>query len=352
MTDEPPRLRLFGELVPEGDKSLSHAEIEAMVNPLLRSRNRKQLQEQGYADFACEVEGAGRLRVNVCQQKTGLKACLRLIMEEPPTLESLQLPEELRELLNYHQGLVVISGPNGAGKTTTFAALIDLFNTEKACHVITVEDPVEVVHPIKKAIVSQREIGAHTNSFHSALKGSLREDPDVIAIGELRDRETVEKALEAAETGHLVFATMSTPSAASTVDRLIDMFPPDDQSQVRATLAGALKFVISQRLVPLKDGSGRIAAVEMLTGNLPLWNLIRDDKLFQLPSLQQRGRAFGMIRIEDSLNEMIERDLVDEKVAKTFADDPRGVGKKVVPDPNAEPEKKGGLRNMFGKKGK
>ena len=217
---------------------------------------------------------------------------------------------------------------------------------------ITVEDPVEVMHPIKKAIVSQREIGAHTNSFHSALKGSLREDPDVIGIGELRDRETVEKALEAAETGHLVFATMSTPNAASTVDRLIDMFPPDDQSQVRATLAGALKFVISQRLVPLRDGSGRMAAVEMLTGNLPLWNLIRDDKLFQLPSLQQRGRAFGMIRIEDSLNDMIDKGLIEEAVAKTFADDPRAVGKQAKVDPAAaEPEKKGGLRNMFGKKG-
>ena len=185
------------------------------------------------------------------------------------------------------------------------AALVDLFNSERSVHIITVEDPVEVIHPIKKAIVSQREIGAHTKGFHSALKGSLREDPDVIAIGELRDRETVEKALEAAETGHLVFATMSTPSGASTIDRLIDMFPPDDQSQVRATLAGVLKFVVSQRLIPRKDGDGRVVAVELLTGGMALWTLIRDDKLFQLPSLLQRGRAFGMIRIEDSLNELL-----------------------------------------------
>ena len=229
-------------------------------------------------------------------------------------------------MLNYHQGLVVVSGPNGAGKTTTLAALVDLFNSERSVHIITVEDPVEVIHPIKKAIVSQREIGAHTKGFHSALKGSLREDPDVIAIGELRDRETVEKALEAAETGHLVFATMSTPSGASTIDRLIDMFPPDDQSQVRATLAGVLKFVVSQRLVPREDGDGRVVAVELLTGGMALWTLIRDDKLFQLPSLLQRGRAFGMIRIEDSLNELLSAGTISMETAKMFADDPRVLG--------------------------
>jgi twitching motility protein PilT len=354
MSGEPARFRCGGRLVAQGD-DISDEQVRALIMPLLNNRNARQLDELGYADFACQLEGAGRLRVNVNKQRSGIKGCFRLIAAEPPTLESLGLPHELRQMLNYHQGLVVVSGPNGAGKTTTLAALVDLFNSERSVHIITVEDPVEVIHPIKNAIVSQREIGAHTKSFHSALKGSLREDPDVIAIGELRDRETVEKALEAAETGHLVFATMSTPSGARTIDRLIDMFPPDDQSQVRATLAGVLKFVVSQRLVPRKDGDGRVVAVELLTGGMALWTLIRDDKLFQLPSLLQTGRAFGMIRIEDSLNALLASGAISMEVAKQFADDPRALADptqaKAQPPPSQDRGKKRPVRNLFSKKG-
>jgi twitching motility protein PilT len=351
MSGEPARFRCAGRMVSQG-AAISDAHARELIVPLLNERNAKQLEELGYADFACQVEGAGRLRVNVNKQRSGLKGCFRLVMPEPPTLESLGLPDELRQMLNYHQGLVVVSGPNGAGKTTTLAALVDLFNSERSVHIITVEDPVEVIHPIKKAIVSQREVGAHTKSFHSALKGSLREDPDVIAIGELRDRETVEKALEAAETGHLVFATMSTPSGASTIDRLIDMFPPDDQSQVRATLAGVLKFVVSQRLVPRQDGNGRAIAVELLTGGMALWTLIRDDKLYQLPSLLQRGRAFGMIRIEDCLNELLSAGVISMETAKQFADDPRVIGQAQPQTPQGlEHGAKGSRRNLFGRKG-
>lgn len=356
MSAEPPRLRCAGNLTPVG-AVLSDEQACAMVMPLLNERNARQYEELGYADFACQLEGVGRLRVNVNKQRSGIKGCFRLIMPEPPTLESLGLPHELRQMLNYHQGLVVVSGPNGAGKTTTLSALVDLFNSERSVHIITVEDPVEVIHPIKKAIISQREVGIHTKSFHSALKGSLREDPDVIAIGELRDRETVEKALEAAETGHLVFATMSTPSGASTIDRLIDMFPPDDQSQVRATLAGVLKFVVSQRLIPRKDGTGRVVAAELLTGGMALWTLIRDDKLFQLPSLLQRGRGFGMIRIEDSLNELLSTGVISIETAKAYADDPRVIGQASPQAPTQsgradQRPAKGTMRNLFGKKGK
>ncbi|MGB8328668.1 MAG: PilT/PilU family type 4a pilus ATPase, partial [Polyangiales bacterium] len=325
MSGEPARFRENGYLIPRG-QPLGDEHVKSLVMPLLDQRSTAQFDELGYADFACEVEGAGRLRVNVSKQRTGVKGSFRLIMAEPPTLSSLGLPKELRQMLEYHQGLVVVSGPSGAGKSTTLAALVDLFNAERAVHIITIEDPVEIIHPIRKAIVSQREVGSHTMSFHSALKGSLREDPDVIAIGELRDRETVEKALEAAETGHLVFATMSTPSGATAIDRLIDMFPPDDQSQVRATLAGALKFVVSQRLVPRSDRSGQVVAVELLTGGMALWSLIRDDKLFQLPSLLQRGRGFGMIRIEDSLNALLGSGVITAETAKTFANDPRLIG--------------------------
>jgi twitching motility protein PilT len=355
MSGEPARFRRNGSLTAQGDP-LSDDQVTSLVMPLLNQRNATQLEELGYADFACEVEGAGRLRVNVSKQRTGVKGCFRLIMSEPPTLESLGLPRELRQMLEYHQGLVVVSGPSGAGKTTTLAALVDLFNAERAVHVITVEDPVEIIHPIKKAIVTQREVGLHTKSFHSALKGSLREDPDVIAIGELRDRETVEKALEAAETGHLVFATMSTPSGATTIDRLIDMFPPDDQSQVRATLAGALKFVVSQRLVPRSDREGQVVAVELLTGGMALWSLIRDNKLFQLPSLLQRGRGFGMIRIEDSLNALLTAGAITAETAKIFADDPRLIGQGPPYDgrptePQAPaPGRKAAMRSPFSKK--
>jgi twitching motility protein PilT len=263
------------------------------------------------------------LRVNVNRQKTGWKACFRLVAPHPPKLQELGLPEELGRVAMYHQGLVVVSGPSGHGKTTTMASLVDQLNEAKPIHIITVEEPVEVLHPVKRAIVSQREVGLHTDSFHTALKAALREDPDVIAIGELRDRETVEMALSAAETGHLVLATMSTPSGARTIDRLIDMFPPDDQSQVRATLAGALKLVISQRLLPSVDGKRLVAAAELITGGIPLWTLIRDNKLFQLPSLLQRGRAYGMIRIDDSLAELVRQGLVVKDVARGFADDPR-----------------------------
>jgi twitching motility protein PilT len=354
MSGEPARFRCGGRMLAQG-QAIPDAQVRELIMPLLNARNAKQLEELGYADFACQLEGAGRLRVNVNRQRSGIKGCFRLIMAEPPTLESLGLPHELRQMLNYHQGLVVVSGPNGAGKTTTLAALVDLFNSERSVHIITVEDPVEVIHPIKKSIVSQREIGAHTKSFHSALKGSLREDPDVIAIGELRDRETVEKALEAAGTGHLVFATMSAPSGASTIDRLIDMFPPDDQSQVRATLAGVLKFVVGQRLAPRKNGEGRVVAVELLTGGMALWTLIRDDKLFQLPSLLQRGRAFGMIRIEDSLNALLSSGEISMETAKMFADDPRALEDPQQGQPQAPPVpergKKRAGRNLFSKKG-
>ncbi|MFW2390728.1 MAG: type IV pilus twitching motility protein PilT [Polyangiales bacterium] len=356
MAGEPPRVRCGGKLVPSGP-ALSEEQACAMIMPLLNERNARQYEELGYADFACQLEGVGRLRVNVNKQRSGVKGCFRLIMAEPPTLDSLGLPHELRQMLNYHQGLVVVSGPNGAGKTTTLSALVDLFNSERSVHIITVEDPVEVMHPIKKAIISQREVGIHTKSFHAALKGSLREDPDVIAIGELRDRETVEKALEAAETGHLVFATMSTPSGASTIDRLIDMFPPDDQSQVRATLAGVLKFVVSQRLVPRKDGNGRVVAAELLTGGMALWTLIRDDKLFQLPSLLQRGRGFGMIRIEDSLNGLLSEGVISVETAKAYADDARAIdqatpsSKAQAAQPGDRPAK-GTMRNLFSKKEK
>ncbi len=343
----PPLVRKVGLLEPTGE-ALSPERVRDMLLSFLSAPQVESLASVGYTDLALDVAGAGRLRINVNQQKTGLKGCFRLIATIPPTLESLGLPPELAKVATYHQGLAIVSGPNGHGKTTTMAALIDLINSTKRCHIITVEDPIEIVHPRKLAVMSQRQVGTHTDSFRAALKASLREDPDVIAIGELRDLETVEMALSAAETGHLVIATMSAPSGAKTIDRLIDMFPSETQSQVRATLAGALKIVVSQRLLPRADGKGMAAAAEIITGNVPLWSLIRDNKLFQLPSLLQRGRAFGMMRLEDSLRELINAHVITQEAAISVLDDPKALKPPAV-EPTPEPtlDKSGGLRGLF-----
>lgn len=351
MAGEPIRTRKVGKLLP-WQATLDAEQLSTLLEPLLNDARREALARYGYTDFSAEIPDVGRLRANVCRQRTGLKACLRLIPDTIPTLAQLQLPAELSRVQDYHQGLVVISGPNGHGKTTTLAALVGLYNESRPAHIITVEDPVEFIHPPKRALVSQREVGVHTRSFESALKGALREDPDIIAIGELRDRETVEMALTASETGHIVLATMSTPNGASTIERLIDMFAPEDQSQVRATLAGALKLIISQRLVPTLDGKRQVPAAELITGNVPLWTLIRDNKLYQLPSLLQRGRAYGMIRAEDSLNDWLERGVIDLETARLYADDPKNIGAAAKgADPVANPANAAGMMGMFRKKG-
>lgn len=354
---QPARMRRLGQLSPVGE-AIDPRDIDRMLTPLLERAGGdlgEQLAQRGYADFALAFSSCGRMRANFARGRTGLKGCFRMVADSPPTLEELGLPEELRKVGQFHQGLAVVSGPSGQGKTTTMAALVDLVNKTKPDHIITVEDPIEIIHPIAKSVISQRQVGLHTASFHRALKAALREDPDVIVIGELRDRETVEMALQAAETGHLVIASMSTPSGAKTIDRLIDMFPPDDQSQVRSTLAGALKVVVSQRLVPTADRTKMVAAAELITGNIPLWSLIRENKLFQLPSLLQRGRNYGMIRVEDSLNDLLARGVIDEDTAKFAADDPRMIGDRQAstPEPVAQPGGGGlgALRNMFGRKG-
>ncbi len=317
----PGAIRLAGELVSRG-QTLEAAEVEAMMEACTPERLKPQLKTIGSCDFAFDVAGLGRFRANVARQRNGLKIALRLIGREIPTLAGLGLPPELAGVAKYHHGLVVVTGPTGHGKTTTLAALVDLLNRETTHHVITVEDPVEYVHPRIRALVSQREVGVHTRSFASALKAALREDPDVIVVGELRDTETVQMALAASETGHLVLGTMNTPSAAKTIDRLVDLFPPADHSQVRATLAGGLKMVVSQRLVPQRDKAGLAVAVELLPGSLALWNLIRENKTFQIPSLMQRGRGLGVIRLNDSLAELVAANRVDAAAAIAASDSP------------------------------
>jgi twitching motility protein PilT len=317
-SNRPVSMRIGGELVPLEAQPLTVALAEQMLLPLLDAGQREQLERLGYADLAVPLTSGGRLRANITRHQAGIKGTFRIAMPHPPTLDELGLPKDLAKVVGHHQGLVVIAGPSGHGKTTTLAALVDIVNASKPHHILTVEDPIEIVYPRKAAVVSQREAGRHTKSFAAALKASLREDPDVIVIGELRDRETVEIALTASETGHLVLATMSTPSAAKTIDRLIDMFPPDEHTQVRASIAGALRAIVAQRLLPAHGGK-IAAAVELVTGVLPLAVLIRDDKLYQLPNLMQRGKAFGMIRFDDSLLELVRAGKITEETAVAYA---------------------------------
>lgn len=317
----PPLFRLAGELQPQ-DTPLSPETVERLLLPIVPERLRPVLEKDGSVDFALDSEDTGRFRVNVNRQRTGLKGVFRVIPREIPTLESLGLPADIAKATHHHQGLIVLTGPSGHGKTSTLAALLDIINRETTHHVLTVEDPVEYVHPRKRALISQREVGSNTRTFASALKGSLREDPDVIVVGELRDTETVRMALAASETGHLLISTMNTPSAAKTIDRLIDLFPPADQGQVRLSLSSGLRLIVSQRLMPSADGKRMVVAAEVLPGSMALGNLIRDNKTFQIPSLQQRGKSLGIIRFEDSLADLAKSGKATLETVKGFAENP------------------------------
>jgi twitching motility protein PilT len=321
VAERAPLFRVGGELTSRGSL-LSAGVVEEMLLPIVPERLKGVLAEVGSADFAIERQGFGRFRVNIARQRTGLKGCFRRIPEAVPTLASLVLPAEIARATHHHQGLVLVTGPTGHGKTTTLAAIVDIINRETTHHIITVEDPIEFVHPRKKAMISQREVGSHTRSFQSALKASLREDPDVIVVGELRDTETVRMALAASETGHLVIGTMNTPSAAKTIDRVVDLFPPADQQQVRMGLAGGLHMIIGQRLLPAANGRGMVAAVELLPGSVALWSLIRDNKTYQIPSLQQRGKGIGIVRLDESLADLVREGRVAKEAALAVAESP------------------------------
>ena len=302
----PPTVRVDGVLHPiEGYGNLHGDMIERIVFAVLNDRKIASFNSELELDTSYAIPGKSRFRMNVFRQRGAIGAVLRTIPFDIPTFDSLHLPSIIESFAHLPRGLVLVTGPTGSGKSTTLAALLDIVNRTQAVHILSVEDPIEFLYSHKKAIVNQREVGEDTKSFASALKRALREDPDVILVGEMRDLETIHMALTAAETGHLVFATLHTQSAPQTVDRMVDVFPPDQQGQIRVMLATTLQAVVTQQLLPNADGHGRVAAVEVLIATPAVRNLIRERKGYQLASQMQSGAKFGMVTMDQNLAELV-----------------------------------------------
>jgi twitching motility protein PilT len=307
-----PAFRVRGHIVrADGFDAFTADDTRALLYRILSSEQQKHFELNRQLDFAYSMPGLARFRVNVYYQREAVGAAFRLIPQEIKSLEELSLPHILHQLAEYPRGLVLVTGPTGSGKSTTLAAVIDEINRNRAEHILTVEDPIEFVHRHKRCIVNQREIGPDATSFGLALKAALRQDPDVILVGEMRDLETISTALTAAETGHLVFGTLHTQSAPSTIDRIIDVFPPEQQEQVRIMLAGSLQAVVTQSLLPTADGNGRVAALEILFPDDAVRNLIRQAKIEQVYSVMQTNTARGMQTMEQALADLAVRRVVD-----------------------------------------
>lgn len=302
-----PILRVNGELQRVRYQTLENDELQKMLYEIAPDHNIKQFEETGDIDFAYEIPGLARYRANFFVQKYGVAAVFRQIPDTILTAEQLGLPPVMNKLPMLPKGLVLVTGPTGSGKSTTLAALVDHANSKRKDHILTIEDPVEFVHKSKSCVVNHREVGLHTRSFSSALRAALREDPDIIMVGELRDLETISLATEAASTGHLVFGTLHTQSAAKTVDRIIDVFPHDQQEQIRATLADSLQAVVAQTLFKRKNGKGRVAALEVLIATPAVRNLIRDAKTFQITTVLQTGKKHGMQSLDDAIMDLFEK---------------------------------------------
>jgi twitching motility protein PilT len=330
---EPPMVRMNGDMKRIEHPPLTPEEVHNMIFDIMTDAVRKQFQELNDVDFSFEFGDLSRFRVNAFRTRKGEGAVFRTIPTKVMTIEDLGLPQIVRDICQKEKGLVLVTGPTGSGKSTTLASMIDLINETFEGHILTIEDPIEFVHSSKKCLVNQREIGPHTESFHNALRGALREDPDVILVGEMRDLETISLALTAAETGHLVFATVHTSSAPKTVDRIIDVFPAAQQGQIRAMFAESIQAIITQTLVKKRAG-GRIAALEILIGTPAVRNLIRENKIHQLPSALQTGQAFGMQTLDMALLDLVGRGLVtrEEAQSRTLSPNLFGPPGQALPD--------------------
>ncbi len=319
----PPILRRFGELKRLGLPPLAAPQIQSLFEEMLTPEQRAVFHEDHELDLAYEIPGAGRFRCNGFVHHRGVDVSLRVIMASMPGLERLGIPDIMRAVCENHQGLILVTGPAGSGKSTTLAALVDYINTERAHHVLTVEDPIEYVHVMKRCEVSQRQLGKHTRSYANALRAALREDPNVIVVGELRDLETISLAISAAETGQLVIGTLNTSGAHKTIDRIIDSYPANQQNQIRSMMGESLKAVFAQRLLPRADGAGVALAYELLLGSHQLAALIKDSKTFQIPNLMQTGKARGNRQLDDSLQELVKAGTIAAEAAAKVANNPK-----------------------------
>lgn len=315
------KIRLHGQLI-DTSGVLAPSVASQLIVGLLDGEQRRLLEQHQQVDFSYEISGIGRFRANAYFQQRGLDAVFRAIPPQPPTLDELGLPQSLERLVSYHQGMVLFTGPAGCGKSSTMAAMVSMINASRPDHIITVEDPIEYLHESQRCIVNQRQVGPHTGSFARALRGALREDPDIIVIGELRDLETISLALTAAETGHLVLGTLHTSSAIRTINRLLGVFPPDQQAQIRTMVSESLRGVVSQRLVRRADGEGRVAALEVMINNKAVGNLIRENKTFQIHSAIQTGVSQGMCLLDSSLMQLVKDGVISKEEAQGQAEKP------------------------------
>ena len=317
----PPKMRLSGSLVSMPYESLTGEDTMAAAKEIMSQEQFDHFMEKGEYDMSLSLKEAGRYRVNVFRQQGAAALAFRLVRSEIPSPEELGIPSSVIDLYNRKRGLILVTGPTGSGKSTTLASIIHKVNLCRDAHIITLEDPIQYVHTHKMSMVTQREIGSDTQSYANGLKAALREDPDVILVGEMRDYETISVAVTAAETGHLVLSTLHTIGAASTVDRIIDVFPPHQQQQIRVQLANVLEGIISQQLIPKADGRGRVGAFEVLHVNLAVRNLIREGKTHQLPSIMQTGRRQGMMTMDEAIIQLVRDRKITPQMALSFAQD-------------------------------
>ncbi|WP_153147446.1 type IV pilus twitching motility protein PilT [Dechloromonas sp. H13] len=315
----PPMIRVHGDVRRINLPPMEHKDVHGMVYDIMSDTQRKIYEETLECDFSFEIPNLARFRVNAFNQNRGAGAVFRTIPSKILTLEDLNCPKIFKDISEYPRGIVLVTGPTGSGKSTTLAAMINHVNENDYAHILTVEDPIEFVHEAKKCLINQREVGPHTLSFANALRSALREDPDVILVGEMRDLETIRLALTAAETGHLVFATLHTSSAAKTIDRIVDVFPAAEKEMVRSMLSESLRAVISQTLLKTKDGMGRVAAHEIMIGTPAIRNLIRENKVAQMYSAIQTGQNFGMQTLDQNLLELVRRNVVSNAEARARA---------------------------------
>ncbi|AOZ51088.1 type IV pilus twitching motility protein PilT [Chromobacterium vaccinii] len=315
----PPMIRVNGDIRRINLPPLDHHDVHDMVYDIMNDYQRKTFEDTYECDFSFELPGIARFRVNAFIQNRGMASVFRVIPSKVLTLEQLSAPRIFQDIANYPRGLVLVTGPTGSGKSTTLAAMIDYVNENAFSHILTVEDPIEFVHESKKSLINQRELGLQTHSFANALKSALREDPDVILVGELRDLETIRLALTAAETGHLVFGTLHTSSAAKTIDRIVDVFPAGEKEMVRSMLSESVRAVIAQTLLKTKDGSSRVAAHEIMIGTPAIRNLIRENKIAQINSMIQTGQQHGMQTLDQCLADLTRRNMVSPNEARAKA---------------------------------